>query len=85
MNHTCSRLPALRQFLDGRGWKYEYNEPDGLGSIDFSYRGVSYHIWEYEEDDGSCGVETNVRHGGRVEEITGDYETEIISELGNWH
>ena len=44
-----------------------YNEEDGLGSIDFDYRGVPYHIWEFE--DGERGVETNLRSGGRQEEI----------------
>ena len=78
------RLSTLGAYLDKRGWTYEYNEPDGLGSIDFSYRGVTYHVWEYVDDDGTNGVETNVRHGGHVEEITGDYEAYIISELEKW-
>lgn len=55
------RLQNLRQFIEEKGWQYTYHEEDGCGSIDFDYRGVPYHIWEFEED--GWGVETNVRHG----------------------
>ena len=55
---------------------------DKGGSIDFSYRGVPYHIWEFEE--GERGVETNLQHGGRQEEVLGDYETKLIEMIESW-
>lgn len=76
-------LSRVSTFLEEKGWEYEYHEEDGCGSIDFSYRGVPYHIWEFEED--GRGVETNLRHGGRQEEILGDYETELIEILESWN
>lgn len=75
-------LSAVRAWLKKQGWSYAYHEEDGLGSIDFDYRGVPYHIWEFEE--GERGVETNLRHGGRQEELTGDYEKEILRILDSW-
>lgn len=76
-------LEKVRAYLKERGWEYAYTEEDDLGSIDFDYRGVPYHIWEFCED-GVRGAETNVRHGGRMEEITGDYEEEILRIVKKW-
>lgn len=76
------RLQNLRQFIEEKGWQYTYHEEDGCGSIDFDYRGVPYHIWEFEED--GWGVETNVRHGGRQEDLRGDYETELLEIMKAW-
>jgi hypothetical protein len=77
------RLNQVLAFIRERGWNYHYSEEDGCGSIDFDYRGVPYHIWEFE--DGERGVETNVRHGGRQEELLGDYEAELISIMKDWN
>jgi len=76
------RLQKVLQFIEEKGWKYSYHQEDGCGSIDFDYRGVPYHIWEFEED--GFGVETNVRHGGRQEEILGDYESELLEIMKKW-
>ena len=76
------RLSKVRAFIEEKGWKYSFVEEDGLGSIDFDYRGVPYHIWEFE--DQGYGVETNLRNGGRQEEILGDYETELLDLMKNW-
>ena len=76
-------LGRVLALIEERGWSYTYNEEDGLGSIDFDYRGVPYHIWEFE--DGERGVETNLRSGGRQEEILGDYETVILELMKEWH
>lgn len=76
------RLEKIQSYLKEKQWKYEYSEEDGLGSIDFEHRGLSYHIWEFE--DGGYGAETNVRTVGRQEDITGDYEKEIIDILKTW-
>ena len=77
---TC--LKRIRAYLEKRGWEYEYHEEDGCGSIDFSYRGVPYQIWDFEE--GERGVETNLQHGGRQEEVLGDYETKLIEMIESW-
>ena len=42
-----------------------------------------YHIWEFE--DGERGVETNLKSGGRQEELLGDYETELLELMKDWH
>lgn len=76
------RLEKIQDYLKEKQWKYEYTEEDGLGSIDFEHRGLSYHIWEFE--DNGYGAETNVRTVGRQEDITGDYEKEIIEILKTW-
>lgn len=76
------RLKKIRNYLEEKGWKYSYIEEDGLGSIDFEHRGLSYHIWEFE--DGEYGAETNVRNVGRQEDITGDYEEKIVEILRTW-
>ena len=76
-------LSRVRAFLEEKGWEYEYTEEDGLGSIDFSYRGVPYHIWEFEENR-ERGAETNLYHGGRQQEVLGDYEAELIREMKQW-
>ena len=52
------RLEKIQAYLKEKQWNYEYTEEDGLGSIDFEHRGLSYHIWEFE--DGGYGAETNV-------------------------
>ena len=77
------RLAKVLAFIQERGWKYTVTEEDGCGSIDFEYRGVPYHIWEFH--DGEWGVETNLRHGGRQVEILGDYEAEMLEIMKDWH
>lgn len=76
------RLARIRAFLDEKGWTYEYNEEGSCGSLDFDYRGVPYHIWEF--DDGEPGVESNVRSGGKQEDFFGNYEEEVIEVIRNW-
>ncbi|HIQ95413.1 MAG TPA: kinase [Candidatus Limivivens merdigallinarum] len=73
------RLKNIQNLLKERKIQYTYTEEDGLGSIDFEYRGVSYHIWEFE--DGAAGAESNLRSGGRMEEFTGDYEEQLLEIL----
>lgn len=76
------RLLKIQAFLKEKGWKYRYTEEDGIGSIDFEYRGLQYHIWEFK--DGEWGVESNVRNAGKQEDITGDYEAVILKILEKW-
>ncbi len=75
------RLQKVRDCLDEKGFNYDFAEEDGVGSIDFIDRGLSYHIWEFQEDDGTYGAETNLFHAGHMEEITGDYEQQIVDLL----
>lgn len=76
------RLERLAKYLKDRSLSYKYTEVDGCGSLDFEYRGVGYHVWEFE--DNGWGAETNVRNGGQSEDILGDYESEIIQIMENW-
>ena len=39
-------------------------------------------LTEYQEN--GWGVETNVRHGGYNEDITGDYEDVVIQVMKDW-
>ena len=63
------RLEKIQTLLKEKSLEFQYYEVDGCGSLDFDYRGIPYHIWEYQED--GWGVETNVKHGGYNEDITG--------------
>ena len=47
-------------------------------------KGWKYSHWEFHDGD-EWGVETNIRHGGRSEELTGDYETELLEIMKEWH
>ena len=77
-----TRLSFVRAYLEEKGWEYEYHEEDGLGSLDFDYRGVPYHIWEFEEEE--AGAESNVRSGGKQEDFFGGYEKEIVQVIKDW-
>lgn len=77
------RLTRVQEALTNQHITFTYTDVDGCGSLDFEYRGVNYHIWEFNED--GWGVETNVRHGGRDEDILGDYETELIEILKDFN
>lgn len=71
------RLQKVQDELKEKGWEYRYIEEAGLGSIDFEYRGISYHIWEFDEN--GLGAESNIRTAGRTEDFTGpDYEEQIV-------
>lgn len=76
------RLEKTQEYLSSKGFKYDYTEEDDCGSIDFEYRGIFYHIWEFPPEE--CGAESNVRSGGRHEEFYGDYEAEIIDIMKEW-
>lgn len=77
------RLERVLAMMEERGWTFKRCMEYGCESIDFEYRGVSYHIWEFHDEE--WGVETNVRHGGGMEEITGDYEAELLEIMKDWN
>ena len=74
------RLEKIQKVLKEKKFPYTYTEEDGCGSIDFEYRGVVYHVWEFQDQD-----QTNVRTVGRHEDILGDYEEEIIKLISGWN
>ena len=77
------RLEKIQEALQEKKIVFTYTEEDGLGSLDFQFRGLRYHIWEFEED-GERGIDTNIRHAGRSEDITGDYETIAAGWILDW-
>lgn len=76
------RLLQVQDALKRKNIKYEYNEEDGCGSLDFMFRGLSFHVWEYHED--VWGAETNIYEAGRCKDIEGDYEAEIAGVILSW-
>ena len=74
------RLEKLQDYLKQKGWKYSYAEADGCGSVDWEYRGLTYHVWEFPED----GAESNVKNVGRMEDYTGNYEADILNIIKSW-
>ena len=76
------RLEKLQAYLRDKGQEYRYTEEDGCGSLDFMFRGLSFHVWEYH--DGVWGAETNIYAAGRSEDIEGDYEEKIAREILSW-
>lgn len=76
------RLVSIQDFLKEKGWSFQYVEEDGLGSIDFEYRGIGYHVWEFKKE--RYGAESNVKEGGKQEDYYGDYENQIINIIKEW-
>lgn len=77
------RLERIQKLLTHNCLDYQYAEEDGCGSIDFMYRGIPYHIWEFHEDD-LWGAETNLINSSRPQDLEGDYEETIIDLLMKW-
>lgn len=76
------RLQRIQSFLRERGIDYTYSENDGCGGIEFTRRGLAYHIWEYPESE--PGAASNVRAWGRMEDFEGDYEASILQIMREW-
>ena len=76
------KLGKIRAFLENKAIPYDYTEENECGSIDFQFRGVPYHVWEFPPEEPGC--ESNIRTGGRVEEFTGNYEEQILAILTDW-
>ena len=76
------RLQTVQEALKKKNISYEYTEEDGCGSLDFMFRGLSFHVWE--SCDAGWGAETNVFAAGRSEDIEGDYEEIISREILSW-
>lgn len=76
------RLTKIREYLNRKGIPHTYFEEAGCSSIDFIRSGLSYHIWEFPEDE--QGAESNVRTAGRMEVYGENYEEEILALLKTW-
>lgn len=76
------RLEKVQDALNRKKIKYTYTEEDGCGSLDFMFRGLTFHVWEYQ--DLVWGAETNVFAAGRSQDIEGDYEQIISEEILSW-
>ena len=76
------RLGKIRVWLDRKGIGHKYVEEDGCGSIDFLYKGLSYHIWEFPQEE--QGAESNVRSAGKMDVYGSGYEEEILEILKTW-
>lgn len=72
----------MQEALKKKKIGYAYTEVDGCGSIDFMFRGLKFHIWEYE--DRVWGVETNIFDAGRSEDIEDNYEEVLAREILSW-
>lgn len=77
------RLNKIQKALEKKKIIFTYTEEDNCGSLDFQFRGLRYHIWEFQDGD-QWGVETNVYHAGKSEDILGDYENEISELILSW-
>ena len=60
------RLQTVQDALNQKNIRFEYTEEDGCGSLDFMFRGLKFHVWEYH--DGVWGAETNIYEAGRSED-----------------
>lgn len=76
------RLQKIQEALKTKNISYKYTEEDGCGSVDFMFRGLSFHVWEY--CDAVWGAETNVFAAGRSRDVEGDYEETIAREILSW-
>ena len=77
------KYKKIQEALKTKNIIFTYTEEDNCGSLDFQFRGLRYHIWEFVDGD-IWGVETNVYHAGKSEDITGDYEKEISELILSW-
>lgn len=76
------RLERVQQALKEKRIRYQYTEEDGCGSIDFLFRGIPYHVWEFQDEE--WGAETNVENSGKSEDMAGDYEKRIADVILGW-
>ena len=58
MKLSEQKMKYYQSYIKEKGWKQEYTEEGGCGSLDFEHRGLSYLLWEFEED--VYGAESNV-------------------------
>lgn len=76
------RLEKVQQALRRKKIPFSYIEESECGSIDFEFKGLRYHVWEFYDE--VWGAETNVYLAGRSQDMLGDYDTEIAEEILSW-
>ena len=76
-------LEKTKDALKKKNITYTVAEEDGCESLDFLFRGLSYHIWEFQDGE-IRGAETNLYTAGRSEDLEGDYDTEMAKEILAW-
>ena len=65
------RLEKVQEALKTKKIHYEYTEENGCGSIDFMFRGLRFHIWEYEDRVWGAGQTCSKQAEARIlREIT---------------
>ena len=65
------RLEKVQEALKTKKIHYEYTEENGCGSIDFMFRGLRFHIWEYEDRVWGAGQTCSKQAEARIlKEIT---------------
>ena len=58
------RLKKIQEALKTKNIIFTYTEEDNCGSLDFQFRGLRYHIWEFVDGEES-GVESLSRRQKR--------------------
>ena len=77
------RFVQIQEYMKQHNMPYQYWEEDDCGSIAFTHRGLSYHIWEYPAPE--RGAQSNVRTACRSEDFDGsDYEEQILRIMRSW-
>ena len=77
------RLQRVTEALKKKNITFEYCEEDGCGSLDFIFRGLKFHVWEFQDGE-IFGAETNIFNVGKAQDIEGDYEAVIVKEILSW-
>lgn len=76
-------LQQVKEALKQKNITFEYTEEDGCGSLDFLFRGLKFHVWEFQ-DGAIRGAETNIFNVGKAQDLEGDYEAVIVKEILSW-
>lgn len=79
-----SHFARVLAFLEEKGWKYSHCCEDDCGSIDFEYRGVPIISGNFMMEMSGVWRPTSAT-AARSEELTGDYETELLEIMKEWH
>ena len=76
------KLQMVQNALKQKNIKYEYTEEDDCGSLDFMFRGLRFHVWEYHDEVWEQRQISMKQAEAR--DIEGDYEKEIAAEILSW-
>lgn len=65
------RLQKVKEALERKRISYQYTEEDGCGSLDFLFRGLKYHVWEFYDGEPGSVTECSGKESGSVTECSG--------------